>query len=204
MADFSHPENTAGNNASARFGGRWRLPKGKLFRGRHFPNFLFEVALNVAVQRRQTAGASGVLNTVHHFGGPIFLLDLLIDEPVHEHLRGIILCFQCGFENGVDALSIVVFLRLRLSRHFEQCFEILIGRGNPGYPRCLAAVREVFENALGVGALLAGLLDEVFAETLEISDIAPHRQRQIEMSRCQFLITLAVQFLNDLVVGFGF
>lgn len=49
--------------------------------------FLLSIAseelLNMAVEVRKAAGARGALDAVHHLGRPSFLLDLLVDEPVH-------------------------------------------------------------------------------------------------------------------------
>ncbi len=150
------------------------------------------------------AGARGALYALDHFGRLIFFLDLFVDKPVHEDLRGIILRFARRFIGGVDALRVGTFLRPGLLRDSQQSLEILLGRRQRGLLRRLSPIRQVFEDALGVGALPAGLLDGVFGETLEIPGVASHRQGQIAMGGSQFLIELPVELLDYLVVDFGF
>ena len=57
---------------------------------------------------------------------------------------------------------------------------------------------------LRVRALLAGLLDEIFAEAFEVPDIAPHGQGEIGVRGGEFLVELAVQFFDHFLGNFGF
>lgn len=72
------------------------------------------------------------MDALNHFSSPIFLLDLLVDKTVHQHLRGIILGLHRRLINRVHAERVVALHRLRLLRDFEQGFEILFGHWHPG------------------------------------------------------------------------
>ena len=97
-----------------------------------------------------------------------------------------------------------MLLRLRLLGDFEQCPEFLLRRRQRRHFRRYAAVGQVFENSFRMCALLSRLFDEVFAETLEVSDIAPHGQREIRVRGGEFQVTLTVEFFNHLLRNLGF
>jgi len=153
---------------------RWRPFGGHLFFIRHFPDFLLKVSFDVAIQGGQAAGARRLLDALNHFRGPVLLLDLLVDEPMHEHLRRIVLCRNRRLIDGIDPKRIGPFLGLRLLGDLEQGPELLLRRGHRCQFGRLAAVGQVFEYPLCVRPFLAHLLHEVFSEALQVLDVAPH------------------------------
>jgi hypothetical protein len=62
----------------------------------------------------------------------------------------------------------------------------------------------MFENSLGVRTLFPRLFDEVSAEAFEVSNVAPHGQREIRMRGGEFQIELARELLADFWGHLGF
>lgn len=69
-----------------------------------------EQRADVTVEAGEAPGARGVAHERHEIVRPLLLLHLLVDEPMHQHLRGIILGRQRRFIDGVDSARVGLLL----------------------------------------------------------------------------------------------
>ena len=122
----------------------------------------------MAVEVRQTAGTRGALDSTHQLGGPGFFLDLLVDEPMHEHLRGVIMVRERRCKHGVDALRVGLLHCLRLENKVEQRGKILLGCGERLQLRLHATIDEMIDHFPCVLALLARLFGEEPGKPLQV------------------------------------
>lgn len=155
------------------------------------------------IQIGKAAGAGGGLDALDHFCGPRFFLNLFVDEPLHQHLAGIILRGERRFIDGVDAFGVGLLHAERVLGGIEKGFEILFRRGNGGQFRHDAAIVQVLGNLLRVRQFFGRLFGEVGGKALEVQVRAPERQPAIAVRGTQFVVHLTVQLGDDFGGHFG-
>ena len=141
--------------------------------GSAFVGIVIENFCQVPVEIQHGPGARGLAGFDEELVRPCLLFDLLIDEPVEHHLRGIILLRERSFIGGVDAGGVRALKVVSGLRHFDEILESDLrgGDGSKGWND--AAIGKMFQNFAGVILFLLRLLVKEFRETAVKMDVAP-------------------------------